>query len=140
MDAVFGLLKNLNGREKQIADIADVEQSLSPGFGLQVVSSFRSSGVGAPCLECDFCQNGKTRGLVNGFAPRIFLRPSPAQAIPLEMLKTFGARAGQSRGRRGQGQEAGGPSSVPVPQRVTFNQFMFISCSIHALIHSNYCM
>ena len=56
--------------------------------------------------------------------PRIFLRPSPAQAIPLEMLKRLeqeqvraeAAEAAEAKGRRG-----------PFPQRVTFT-----SCSVHA--------
>ena len=73
----------------------------------------------------------ETRGLVNGFAPRIFLRPSPAQAIPLEMLKRLEQEQARVEAAEAKGKRRG--PFLSTPQRVTFNQFMFISCSIHAL-------
>lgn len=88
-------------------------ESLSRGFGLEVISSCRSFGIGAPCrYQCDFCQNGmpSARSMARcPVTPRIFLRPSPAQAIPLEMLKRLeqeqvraeAAEAAEAKGRRG---------------------------------------
>ena len=128
MDSAFGIRKNLNGRENRLLMTSIALASQSRDFGLEVISSCRSFGIGAPCL-CNFA--GKSiAAWPSCFAPRIFLRPSPTQAIPLEMLKRLEQE--QVRAEAAEAAEAKGKRRGPflsTSQRVTFS-----SCSIHSRI------
>lgn len=128
----FGLAGE-NGWEDRLLMCIALE-SLSRGFGLEVISSCRSFGIGAPCrYQCDFASaRSMARCPVNCFAashasPKDLPETVSCTSHSAGDAETFGARAGQSRGRRGCSQgQAGGLSHTRSDVH-----FMFSSCSVH---------